>query len=227
MAQYSFPWTSVGGDRPITSAQAAAMNAAFAPDGVLVGFAASTASPTLTVTKGAAIIKGVYFDVGANPVALSLSSIVGTTAKLVARYDLAARSITLKVIEGALVQSGGTWDLLLATLTYAGGSWGQPVWNYVMSQAAMRIASGRNVCPQVAAGAYSIADVAFPVGTFTTPPIVVVGWGGWTDGTGSYSTERPIAVEPGSITKDGLKAVYLNEVAGGLAKTFTWIASGF
>lgn len=226
MTQFSHPWSSLGGDRPITAEQAAAMNTALATDGVLVGFAASTASPILTITKGAAIIKGVYFDVGPEPVALSLAAITGATAKLVARYDLAARSITLKVIEGNLVQSGGTWDLLLATLSYAGGSWGQPAWNYTRSQAATRVASGLAVCPQVAAGAYAVTTVNLPTGLFSAPPQVVACWGGWTDGTGSYSEERPIAVEPGSVTKDAFKTVYKSE-GGGLAKTFTWIAVGY
>lgn len=221
MPQYSFPWTSVGGDRPITSAQAASLNAALAPDGVLVGFAASTASPTLTVTKGAAIIKGVYFDVGDTPVALSLSSIVGTTAKLVARYDLAARSITLKVIEGALVQSGGTWDLLLATLTYAGGSWGQPVWGYTFSEAAAKQARGSALIPANAtAGAVVSTQVTFPVGRFSKAPEFVD-----CQVTG-YNTTIDSQVYTQSITKDGFTAFHYNDSPGN-AREFQWRAEGF
>lgn len=129
MAEYSFPWTAVGGDRTITSEQQRAMNAAMFANGVLKAFAGSVSGTTLSLTAGGAIIEGAYYDIGTSTVNLSLSSVTGSTAYLMLRYDSTARSITAVISEAAPVRSGGVWELPIATMTYS-GSWGQPTFAY-------------------------------------------------------------------------------------------------
>jgi len=121
MAQYSFPWTSTNSDRTITSNQARALNKSMVGNGVLEAFAGSITGDTLSVTAGAAMIEGAYYNVN-DGVSVSL---VGRSSGdvLVARYDLTARSIVLAVITGAPTRSGGVWELPLATLTKTGGVW--------------------------------------------------------------------------------------------------------
>jgi microcystin-dependent protein len=130
MAEFSFPWTAVSGDRTITSAQQQAMNAAMVANGALKAFAGSVAGTTLSVTAGAAMINGAYYDVGTATITRSLSGVGGATAYVYLRYDTTARSISLLVsATAAPTRTGGVWDLPIATIPYA-GSWGQPVFGY-------------------------------------------------------------------------------------------------
>lgn len=125
MAEYSFPFTAVGGDRTITSEQQRTMNAALMSNGVLKAFAGSVAGTTLTLTAGGAIVEGAYYDVGTSSVNISLASVVGSVAYLMLRFDSTARSVTAVISEAAPVRSGGIWELPIATMTYS-GSWSQP-----------------------------------------------------------------------------------------------------
>lgn len=128
MSDYSFPWTSTAGDRTITSEQARAFNSDLVTNGTLTPFTGSVAGTTLTVNTGSATIGGAYFNVGTGGTTVSLSGVVGTFARIVARYNLSARSIALAAIETEPVRAGDIWDLEVATLSKVGGVWQSPTW---------------------------------------------------------------------------------------------------
>jgi microcystin-dependent protein len=157
MSQFSFPWTSVGGDRAITSAHARALNAHLVSDGALAAFAGSTTGTSLAITAGAAMVKGAYLNVDSG-VTLELSSFAASVW-LVARLDLTARSLSLVCIEGSLSRTEALWDLPIATVTKAGGVWRQPVFEYVWaSMAGEPAGSYKTVATEAAPSGYLVCD---------------------------------------------------------------------
>lgn len=130
MAEFSFPWTASSGDRTVTSEQQRAMYHSLAENGVTRALAGSVATTTLSITDGAVLIEGAYYDVGGSTVAISLAGVVGSLARIMARYDLTARTISLVVTEVDPVRAGGVWELPLGHCTYSGGVWSQPAWTY-------------------------------------------------------------------------------------------------
>jgi hypothetical protein len=126
MAEYSYPFTSNTGDRIITAAQQRALYAKLVGSGVLERYVGTVSGTTLSITDGACIIDGAYHDVNTG-VNISLASIVGVSANIVARLDETARSIVLAVKETAAVNSGGVHEIVVGTLTKVGGIWQSPV----------------------------------------------------------------------------------------------------
>lgn len=160
MAEYSFPWTSVTGDRQITSGMAQALNASLMENGALEAFDGSTSSTTVTVTAGAAMIEGVYYNVGTPSVGVSLAGIAGDAATIVVRYDASARTVALVAIETSPVRSGGTWDLPVAALIKSGNVWSQPDWAYewALYAGADPVGAYRTVATATAPIGYLAAD---------------------------------------------------------------------
>jgi hypothetical protein len=132
MAEYSFPFTSNTGDRVITAAQQRALYAALVGSGILEQYAGSVSGTTLSITAGAAIIDGAFHDAYTG-VSISLASVVGTNANIVAKLDETARSITLVVKETDPVNAGGVHEVLVGTITKVGGIWQTPVFSNVLA----------------------------------------------------------------------------------------------
>jgi len=209
MADFSFPWTSVTGDRTISAEEARALNKNTVPNGVLAAFAGTTTGATVSMTAGAAMVEGAYYDVGTGA-DIDLSGVAGSTAKIVVRYDATARTVTLEAIEGDLVRSGGVWDLQIATVTFSGGVWGDPVFSYSLAllSEAQRAELVGGAATTLHKHSVAAADISGVLSTGQLPSALVSG--GYTtlhkhsvaaaDITGTISAARlPVGADAGEV----------------------------
>lgn len=125
MAQTSFPWTSVGGDRTVSSADAAALYSALRSNRVLSGLTPTKDGSTVDVAAGSAIINGIVY---VNSAEVTLTPSAGTRKDyIVLRLDVTNRTASLAVLEGTsgafptLTRDGTTWELAIASVDNSGG----------------------------------------------------------------------------------------------------------
>lgn len=125
MAQTSFPWTSVGGDRTVSAADAVALYSALQSNGVLSGLTPTKDGSTVDVAAGVAMVNGVCY---VNSAEVTLTPSAGTRKDyIVVRLDVTNRTATLAVLEGtsgafpSLTRVATTWELAIASVDNSGG----------------------------------------------------------------------------------------------------------
>ena len=122
MAITSFPWASVGGDRPVSDAMDAAYYAAVHGNIVLHGLQPTVSGTNVSVSAGTAVVQGRVVHVDA-PV--TLTPTVNTRARVVLRLDLTNRTASV-ALSGtttsypSLTRTGSTWEMGLGTADTTG-----------------------------------------------------------------------------------------------------------
>lgn len=117
MAITSFPWASVGGDRPVSDTMDAAYFAAAHGNIVLHGLQPTVSGTNVSVSAGMAVVQGRVVNVGA---AVTLTPTVNRRARIVLRLDLTNRTAAV-VLSGtttsypSLTRTGSVWEMGLGT----------------------------------------------------------------------------------------------------------------
>ena len=122
MAITSFPWASVGGDRPVSDTMDAAYYAAVHGNIVLNGLQPTVSGTNVSVSAGTAVVQGRVVTVDA-PV--TLTPTVNRRARIVLRLDLTNRTAEV-ALSGtttsypSLTRNGSTWEMGLGTADTTG-----------------------------------------------------------------------------------------------------------
>ena len=123
MAITSFPWASVGGDRPVSDAMDAAYYAGVHGDTLIYGFTPTIHQSTnVRVSAGMAVVQGRVIHSDA---AVVLTPTVNTRQRVVLRLDLTNRTAEV-ALSGtttsypSLTRTGATWELGLAEVNTTG-----------------------------------------------------------------------------------------------------------
>ena len=118
MAITSFPWASVGGDRPVSDTMDAAYYAAVHGNIVLNGLQPTVSGTNVSVSAGTAVVQGRVVNVDA---AVTLTPTVNRRARIVLRLDLTNRTAEV-ALSGtttsypSLTRTGATWEMGLGTV---------------------------------------------------------------------------------------------------------------
>lgn len=226
MAEQSWPWSSVAGDRPVASGMVKQANADAGFIGVIGGLTPTKVGSTVQVAAGSAIINGVTYVLDATA---TVTPSAGTRKDyVILRFSSAARSITLVNLEGTsgafptLTKTDAVYEIAIASIDNSAGAF------TVTDTRADTTLCGRKTFTQAgigqitaAAGTTGSAVVTFPR-AYSAVPVVVASM----DNSGT-SVSADLAVSTYNPTTSQVTIYFRNSSAGSRTITYSWIAVGY
>lgn len=180
MAEKSWPWLAVGGDRTVTADMERQAQADAGFIGVIGGLTPTKNGTSVTVAAGSAIINGVMYVLDA---LTSVTPSAGTRKDyIILRYSAANRAVNLVVLEGTsgafptLTQTTAVYEVALASVDNSSGAFvvADTRADATLCGIRRRMETGTGGNAALAADTNALVTITFAK-PFTVAPVVVVG----------------------------------------------------